>query len=117
MKDPIGMRPIWHRVERRVRAHIFVAALAFLMDRMLERVLKDGGVALTRTAEQISQGITRRYPNRLLGIRNCTIVVLASEIRTTPRGKRCAFFGARRIACVKSEIATPAVSRIALPRP
>jgi hypothetical protein len=23
VKDPIGMRPIWHRVERRVRAHIF----------------------------------------------------------------------------------------------
>ena len=36
LKDPIGMRPIWHRVERRVRAHIFVAALAFLIDRMLE---------------------------------------------------------------------------------
>ena len=27
LKDPIGMRPIWHRAERRVRAHIFVAAL------------------------------------------------------------------------------------------
>jgi transposase len=50
LKDPIGMRPIWHRVERRVRAHIFVAALAFLMDRMLERALKDGGVALSAQA-------------------------------------------------------------------
>jgi transposase len=47
LKDPIGMRPIWHRVERRVRAHIFVAALAFLVDRMLERALKDAGVALS----------------------------------------------------------------------
>jgi transposase len=50
LKDPIGMRPIWHRVERRVRAHIFVAALAFLMDRMLERALKDAGVALSAEA-------------------------------------------------------------------
>jgi transposase len=50
LKDPIGMRPIWHRVERRVRAHIFVAALAFLIDRMLERALRDAGVPLSATA-------------------------------------------------------------------
>jgi transposase len=50
LKDPIGMRPIWHRVERRVRAHIFVAALAFLMDRMLECALKDAGVAISAEA-------------------------------------------------------------------
>jgi transposase len=47
LKDPLSMRPIWHRVERRVRAHIFVAALAFLIERMLERALKDAGVALS----------------------------------------------------------------------
>jgi len=50
LKDPIGMRPIWHRVERRVRAHIFVAALAFLLDRMLERALRDAKVNLSSTA-------------------------------------------------------------------
>jgi transposase len=50
MKDPIGMRPIWHRVEHRVRAHIFVAALAFLMERMLERTLKEAGVTLSAQA-------------------------------------------------------------------
>jgi len=47
LKDPIGMRPIWHQNERRVRAHIFVAALAFLIERMLERALRDGGVPLS----------------------------------------------------------------------
>jgi len=50
LKDPIGMRPIWHRHERRVRAHIFVAALAFLMERMLERALQDAGVPLSAQA-------------------------------------------------------------------
>jgi transposase len=50
LKDPIGMRPIWHHHERRVRAHIFVAALAFLLERMLERALKDAGVALSAQA-------------------------------------------------------------------
>ena len=47
LKDPLGMRPVWHHVDRRVRAHIFVAALAFLMDRMLERALREAGVALS----------------------------------------------------------------------
>ena len=47
LKDPIGMRPIWHHVARRVKAHIFVAALAFLIERMLERTLKDAGVTLS----------------------------------------------------------------------
>lgn len=50
LKDPLGMRPIWHHAERRVRAHIFIAALAFLLDRMLEQALKKAGVALSSTA-------------------------------------------------------------------
>lgn len=50
LKDPIGMRPIWHHHERRVRAHIFVAALAFLVERMLERALKDAGLPLSAQA-------------------------------------------------------------------
>jgi len=50
LKDPIGMRPIWHHLERRVRAHIFVAALAFLLDRMLERALREAQVNLSATA-------------------------------------------------------------------
>ena len=50
LKDPISMRPIWHRAERRVKAHIFVAALAFLLDRMLERALKDADVGLSSSA-------------------------------------------------------------------
>jgi transposase len=54
LKDPIGMRPIWHHNERRVRAHIFVAALSFLMERMLERALKDAGVPLSAQAALIA---------------------------------------------------------------
>jgi transposase len=50
LKDPIGMRPIWHHVDRRVRSHIFIAALAFLLDRMLERALRNAKVELSATA-------------------------------------------------------------------
>ena len=41
------MRPIWHHADRRVKAHIFVAALAFLFERMLERALRDAGVSMS----------------------------------------------------------------------
>ena len=47
LKDPLGMRPIWHHTDRRVKAHIFVATLSFLIERMLERGLKDAGVPLS----------------------------------------------------------------------
>jgi hypothetical protein len=43
------MRPIYHQKESRVRAHIFVAALAFLLERVLERKLKEAGTDLSVT--------------------------------------------------------------------
>lgn len=67
LKDPIGMRPIWHHVERRVRAHIFVAALAFLIDRMLERALKDAGVALSAEAAWSALQTVRQVSFRIHG--------------------------------------------------
>jgi transposase len=47
LKDVLAMRPIHHRVEPRVKAHIFVAALALLIQRLLQRRLQAGGVDLS----------------------------------------------------------------------
>jgi len=47
LKDVIDLRPIYHRNKERVQAHIFVAALAFLIHRMLEKKLKGAGVAMS----------------------------------------------------------------------
>lgn len=47
LKDVLEMRPIYHKSERRVRAHIFVAALALLLTRLLERRMKEEGVNLS----------------------------------------------------------------------
>ena len=41
------MRPIYHQNAQRVRAHIFVASLAFLLDRALEKKLKSAGLDLS----------------------------------------------------------------------
>jgi transposase len=43
LKDVIEMRPIYHQKADRTLAHIFVASLAFLIDRALEKKLKAAG--------------------------------------------------------------------------
>jgi hypothetical protein len=43
-KTPLAMRPIYHQVEPRVRAPISVAALALLVQRLLDRRLGDVGI-------------------------------------------------------------------------
>jgi transposase len=47
LKDVLAMRPIYHQVEPRVKGHIFVAALALLVQRLLERRLDDANVDLS----------------------------------------------------------------------
>lgn len=47
LKDVIEMRPIYHQRAYRVQAHIFVASLAFLLDRALEKKLKSAGLDLS----------------------------------------------------------------------
>jgi transposase len=49
LKDVIDMRPIYHRTDNRVQAHIFVAALAFLLHRAIEKKLKAAGLDLSAT--------------------------------------------------------------------
>ena len=44
LKDVLAMRPIYHQVELRVKAHIFVAALALLIQRLLHRRLEQAGI-------------------------------------------------------------------------
>ena len=40
LKDVIDLRPIYHQTDERVEAHIFVATLAFLLHRAIEKKLK-----------------------------------------------------------------------------
>jgi transposase len=47
LKDVMALRPIYHQIEPRVRAHIFVAALALLVQRLLGRRLKEAGLDLS----------------------------------------------------------------------
>jgi transposase len=49
LKDVIDMRPIYHQTDTRVQAHIFVAALAHLLHRAIEKKLKAARVELSAT--------------------------------------------------------------------
>ena len=56
LKDVLAMRPIYHQIEQRVKAHIFVAALALLVQRHLGRRLEEAGVdfSVERAMEALS---------------------------------------------------------------
>jgi len=73
LKDPLGMRPIWHHAVRRVKAHIFVAALAFLIERMLERALKDAGVLLSARSALEALKTVRHVRFRVDGQLRCGV--------------------------------------------
>ena len=41
MKSGLGLRPIYHRAERRIRAHVALTVLALLLERIAERMVGD----------------------------------------------------------------------------
>ena len=60
LKDVIDLRPIYHRTDDRVQAHIFIAALAFLLHRAIEKKLKAAGLDLYRSTHGAQIGARRR---------------------------------------------------------
>src|SRR6516164_4775581 len=64
LKDVIDLRPIYHRTDDRVQAHIFVAALAFLLHRAIEKKLKAAGLDLSATQAPHRPQIRARCRNR-----------------------------------------------------
>lgn len=49
LKDVIGMRPVHHKTDPRIEAHLFVATLALFLKRTLEHRLQEQALALTAT--------------------------------------------------------------------
>ena len=47
LKGLLEVRPVYHHKDDRVRAHVFVAALAFLLDRALEKRLRAAGGSIS----------------------------------------------------------------------
>jgi transposase len=67
LKDVMALRPIDHQVEPRVKAHIFVAALALLIQRLLGRRLEEAGVDLSPVRAMQALSTVRLVTFRLEG--------------------------------------------------
>jgi transposase len=70
LKDVLSLRPIYHQVEPRVRAHLFVAALALLIQRLLARRLTDAGIDFSPTRALEALSTMRHVSFRLEGQAN-----------------------------------------------
>jgi transposase len=89
IKDVLEMRPIFHRTDARVQAHIFVAALAFLLHRAIEKKLKAAGLDLSAT-------------QALDALKSVRLVDIDLGNGTT---KRCVARGSQRAAAVLRALA------------
>jgi transposase len=67
LKDVMALRPIYHQIEARVKAHIFVAALALLVQRLLGRRLQEAGVDLSPARAMEALSTVRLVTFRLEG--------------------------------------------------
>jgi transposase len=67
LKDVMALRPIYHQIEMRVKAHIFVAALALLVQRLLGRRLNEAGVDLSPARAMQALATVRLVTFRLKG--------------------------------------------------
>jgi transposase len=67
LKDVMALRPIYHQIETRVKAHIFVAALALLVQRLLGRRLGEAGLDLSPARAMQALSTVRLVTFRLEG--------------------------------------------------
>jgi hypothetical protein len=67
LKDVLALRPIYHRIEMRVKAHIFVAALALLVERLLHRRLPQARIDLPPERAMQALAAVRHVTIRLDG--------------------------------------------------
>jgi transposase len=67
LKDVLAMRPIYHHIEPRVKAHIFVAALALLVQRLLARRLEGAGIDFSPARAIEALSTVRHVTFRLTG--------------------------------------------------
>jgi len=50
VKSLLEIRPVYHRKEERIRAHVFVCVLSLLLSRIMEKRLKESHLTVERTA-------------------------------------------------------------------
>ena len=49
LKGPLELRPIWHRKPDRIKAHIWICVMAYLIERIVEQMMLAAGEPITAT--------------------------------------------------------------------
>jgi len=83
LKSLLELRPVYHRKDARVQAHVFVAALALLLDRALEKSLHAAG-----------SGLSTPFAWQALEMVRCV------EVELGPRRKICVTRGNQHVTAV-----------------
>jgi len=85
LKSFIDLRPIHHRVARRISAHVFICMLSLLFERIIDRRLKAAAVDVT--AERALQVLkrVRRLRDSLNGVEIERVVALGDDTRQIVR--------------------------------
>ena len=55
LKNNLDIRPIFHRKEHRVKAHVFICVLALLIERIIEKFTEDTARVVIRKLRRISK--------------------------------------------------------------
>lgn len=63
IKSEFRIRPVWHRTDPKLRAHVTVCILALLIERTLEQRLREAGIAMT--AERALEELAPCHLNQL----------------------------------------------------
>jgi len=84
LKDVFDLRPVYHQTDRRVEAHVFVATLAFVLHRALEKKLRAHAIDISAS-------------EALTALRTVRVVDLAFADGST---KRCVTKGSARAAAI-----------------
>jgi len=82
IKDFIRLRPIYHYKDRRVKAHVFICVLAYLLEKVLANLLEDEKITLTARGALEKLGKIRLVENKIRDIKFLSIT------RITPEAKR-----------------------------
>jgi len=85
LKDVLTLRPIWHHSPNRVKAHIFVAALALLLERLLERWLKEAKVDLSAREALVAVQTIRQVVFEVAGRQRSGVTVGSEHARQVLR--------------------------------
>ncbi len=103
LKDVIDMRPVWHRSDDRIRAHMFVATLALFLKRTLQRHLDDQGIYLSATDALAAA--------KSIGLAHLTVKGHERRIVASPRGDARRVLSALGIRSIQPPCGQPTEQR------